>query len=119
VAVGASHGIGYALGASHGIAHGHTSCVLLPAVLRWNAVVNAGRQQALSEAMDSEQRPAHALVAELVQLLEQPDSLRAVEIRREDFDTIARRALTYDPVRANPRPITTADDIKEILELAW
>ena len=33
IPTGASHGIGYALGASFGVAHGHTSCVMLPAVL--------------------------------------------------------------------------------------
>ena len=44
---GASHGIGYVLGASYGVAHGHTSCVMLPAVLAWNAAVNGERQRAL------------------------------------------------------------------------
>jgi maleylacetate reductase len=39
--MGASHGIGYALGATFGIAHGHTSCIMLPAVLRYNAERNA------------------------------------------------------------------------------
>ena len=119
VPTGASHGIGYVLGASYGVAHGHTSCVMLPAVLRWNAQLNGERQRALSEAMGTAQRPAHELVAELVALLEQPGSLRAVNIQREDLDVIARRALTYGPVRANPRSIKTPDDVMEILELAW
>jgi alcohol dehydrogenase class IV len=42
-----------------------------------------------------------------------------VNIKREDFDEIAKRALTYGPVKANPRPIKSVDDVKEILELAW
>jgi maleylacetate reductase len=50
VPTGASHGIGYALGATFGVPHGHTSCVMLHAVLKWNAAVNAERQKALSEA---------------------------------------------------------------------
>ena len=48
---GASHGIGYALGATFGVPHGHTSCVMLPAVLQWNAAVNGERQKALAAAM--------------------------------------------------------------------
>jgi len=32
--MGASHGIGYVLGAVFGIPHGHTSCIMLPAVMR-------------------------------------------------------------------------------------
>jgi maleylacetate reductase len=119
VSTGASHGIGYALGATFNVAHGHTSCVMLPAVLRWNRLVNAERQYALSEAMGARERSAGDLVAELVRDLDQPGNLRAVNIRREDFDEIAKRALTYGPVKANPRPIKSIDDVKEILELAW
>lgn len=116
---GASHGIGYALGATFDIAHGHTSCVMLPAVLRWNAAVNGERQQALAEAMGASDRPLGELVAELVAHLGQPGSLRAVGIGRDDLPEIARRALGYPPVRQNPRPIRSEADVMEILELAW
>ena len=116
---GASHGIGYALGATFGIAHGHTSCVMLPPVLRWNAPVNGDRQRTLSEAMDAPDRPAADLIADLIKRLDQPGSLRDVNIEHKDLDEIAVRALTYGPVRANPRPIRNVADVKEILELAW
>jgi maleylacetate reductase len=116
---GASHGIGYVLGAGFGVPHGHTSCVMLPAVLTWNAAANADRQRALSEAMGAPDRPAAVLVADLIASLDQPGSLRAVGIRREDLEVIAERALGYPPVRMNPRPIETAAQVREILELAW
>lgn len=116
---GASHGIGYVLGASYNVAHGHTSCVMLPAVLEWNAAVNAERQRALSDAMGAPERKASELVKELVQHLEQPTSLRDVGIKREDLPAIANRALGYGPVRTNPRPVKSAADVMEILELAW
>jgi maleylacetate reductase len=119
IPTGASHGIGYALGATFGVAHGHTSCVMLHAVLRWNAAVNAERQKALSEAMGQPGRPASDLVRELVVGLDQPVTLRAVGIKRENIDEIARRALSYQPVQLNPRPIKTVEDVKAILELAW
>ena len=51
--------------------------------------------------------------------LGQPVSLRAVGIQRENIDELAQRALSYQPVQLNPRPIKTAEDVKEILELAW
>ena len=119
VGMGASHGIGYALGASFGVPHGHTSCVMLPSVLRWNAAVNGERQRALAAAMGAPERSAADLVAELVAGLGQPGSLRAVGIRRENFDEIAERSMTYAPVQKNPRPIRSPADVKEILELAW
>lgn len=116
---GASHGIGYVLGATYNIAHGHTSCIMLPAVLRWNAAVNADRQRALSAAMGSPGRPAADLVAELVRDLDLPASLREVNIRREELPKIAQRALGYGPVKTNPRAVRTVDDVMEILDLAW
>lgn len=116
---GASHGIGYALGATFGVPHGHTSCVMLPAVLTWNAHLNGERQKALSEAMGAPGRPAGELVKELVKRLEQPSSLREVGINRDKLDEIAKRALVYKPVQINPRPIRSAADVREILELAW
>ena len=119
VAMGASHGIGYALGATFGVPHGHTSCVMLPAVLTWNAKVNGERQKALSETMGAPDRPAGELVRELVAGLDQPTTLREVGIKRENLDEIAKRALTFRPVQINPRKISTAADVREILELAW
>jgi maleylacetate reductase len=119
VPTGASHGIGYALGATFGVAHGHTSCVMLPAVLKWNAAVNGERQQALSEAMGAPSRAASDLIRELIAGLDQPTTLRQVGIKRENIDELARRALEYHPVKVNPRPIRTVGDVKEILELAW
>ena len=50
VGVGASHGIGHVLGAACHVPHGHTSCVMLPSVLRWNLPANAERQKRVSEA---------------------------------------------------------------------
>ena len=119
VQTGASHGIGYALGAGFGVQHGHTSCVLLPAVMQWNATVNRERQQALSQAMGQPNKPAHELVRSLIQHLGQPCSLRDVNLREDQLDALANRALSYPPVKANPRPILDAAAVKEILQLCW
>ncbi len=116
---GASHGIGYVLGSGYGVPHGHTSCVMLPAVLRWNADFNDERQKALSAAMGAPAQPAGDLVAELVQRIGQPGNLRALGIKRESLPDIAERAMTYAPVRRNPKKISGPADVMEILEIAW
>lgn len=116
---GASHGIGYVLGATYDVPHGHTSCVMLPAVLEWSAAVNAERQRALSAAMGAPERAAHELVKALVSALDQPTSLRDVGIKREDLANIAQRAVGHGLVKTNPRPVSGAEDVMEILELAW
>ncbi len=115
---GASHGIGYALGATFGVAHGETSCVMLPAVLRWNASVNADRQATLAAAMGQPGRAAGDLVEALVRSLDLPDSLQALGIGPEHHADIAERAMAYAQVHANPRPIRGPQDVLEILALA-
>lgn len=119
VETGASHGIGYVLGGGFGVGHGHTSCVMLPAVMRWNSVVNAQRQQALSAAMGEPNRPAHALVAELIAHLGQPTSLRAVGLREDQLEAVAQNAMPLVQIAANPRPIKDVAQLREILALAW
>jgi maleylacetate reductase len=116
---GASHGIGYILGATYGVPHGHTSCVMLPAVLAWNAQVNAERQRALSAAMGAPERTASDLVKALVRSLDLPTSLREVGIERKELEKIAQRAVGHGPAKKNPRPVRDAEDAMEILELAW
>ncbi len=119
VGVGASHAIGHTLGGSYGVPHGITSCVTLPAVLRWNAATNGERQRQVSAILGDPERPLSDLVAALVTQLGLPQRLREVGIKREDFRVIAEHTMHDPPVRANPRPITSADDLVEILELAW
>jgi maleylacetate reductase len=119
VPVGASHGIGYVLGSVYGVPHGYTSCVMLPAVLDWNAALNAARQRALSTALGAPDRAAFEIIAWLIEELGLPRSLRAVGIKRADLDDIAERALGYEWVRTNPRPITRVEHIRDILERAW
>ncbi|HYG85409.1 MAG TPA: iron-containing alcohol dehydrogenase [Azospirillum sp.] len=116
---GASHGIGHQLGAVAGVPHGHTSCVMLPNVLRWNRAVNADRQALVAEALGRSDGDAAQAVAALVRDLGQPATLRDVGVQREHFDAIARGAMQNMMVRSNPRPIAREDDVREILELAW
>jgi maleylacetate reductase len=117
---GASHGIGYALGATFDIAHGHTSCIMLPAVLRWNAQVPAlaARQRDLSAAMGAPDTPAADLIGALVKSLGLPGSLRDVKVGPEHFADIAQRALVYVNLKDNPRRIDTVEQVMEVLELA-
>ncbi len=116
---GASHGIGYALGATFNVPHGHTSCIMLPAVLQWNASHNADRQADLAAAMNQSGTPAHTAIKTLIAGLDQPVSLRDAGITRDQLPEIAKRAMHYAPVKRNPRPIRSPDDVMEILEIAF
>lgn len=123
VPLGASHAIGRVLGGAFGVPHGHTSCVLLPAVLEWNAGVDGGRQREVARAMDAtDQTSAAQAVAALVEHLGQPRTLREVGVRKEAFDLIAEKSmlmLSHPATSGNQRPISSKDQILEILELAY
>ena len=118
VPMGASHGIGYVLGAVFGIPHGHTSCIMLPAVMRWNEPVNAGRQMLVSAAMGHPGQAAGDVLDGFIASLDMPRSLGAAKIGPDAFDRIAAQAMATPWVPRNPRRIDGPAQVREILELA-
>jgi maleylacetate reductase len=118
VGVGASHGIGHVLGAACHVPHGHTSCVMLPSVLRWNLPVNGERQKRVSEAFGKPETAAADLVAGLVASLGLPQRLSDVGVGKDRFREIADKSMHDRAVLNNPRPIRGPAEVIEILELA-
>lgn len=124
VAHGASHGIGYILGSLCAVPHGYTSCVMLPAVLAWNAAQpdphnsHTGDSH-IAAALGRPDATASVAVRDLVRSLGLPDSLPAVGVADSQLDEIAERAARHPVVRRNSRPIDRSDQVTEILALAW
>jgi alcohol dehydrogenase class IV len=116
---GASHGIGHALGAAADVPHGHTSCVMLPHVLRYNEPATAARQRLIAGALGRPGSPAGDAVAELVRALGQPATLRAAGVKREQLPAIADASMKNRWVLSNPQPIRSAKDVMRLLEAAW
>jgi maleylacetate reductase len=115
---GASHGLGYLLGVLKGIPHGITSCITLHAVLRWNAAVNADRQREVAAAFGHANQSGGEAVEQFVRGLGLPSRLSQIGISREDIPMIAARYDGTGPIKMNPRPVTGAADLVEILSLA-
>jgi maleylacetate reductase len=118
VPMGASHGIGYLLGALFDVPHGYTSCVMLPAVMRWNKPANAERQALVAAAMGHAGEDAGAVLDAFIAGLGMPRSLRAVKVEPESFERIAEGAMDTPWVPRNPRPIDGPAQVREILDLA-
>ena len=118
VPMGASHGIGYVLGAVFGIPHGHTSCIMLPAAMRWNKSANADRQAMVAAAMGHAGEDAGDLLDRFIGGLGMPRSLGAVKIGRAEFPRIAAQAMGTPWIPRNPRRISSPAEVVEILELA-
>lgn len=138
IPMGASHGIGHQLGPL-GVGHGDTSCVLLPAVMRYNSAVNEAKQQKVLEVLWSE--PAVAAVLEkrgvsraeeaegaaaadlstalsaILEELDMPRSLKDVGIGRERWDSLAEGSLDDRWCKTNPRPLRERGQVLEILEM--
>lgn len=116
---GASHGIGYILGSLCGVPHGLTSCVMLPAVLEWNAKNNSQHQVPIAVALGQPELSAGAAVRNLVASLGLPVTLAAAGVTEKQLPEIAKRAFAHPVVKKNSRPIESLVDVEEILQLAW
>lgn len=118
VPVGASHAIGHVIG-GYGVPHGHTTGVLLPSVLRWNYDVNAERQAAAAATIGVAGPSLADAILDFAKGLGVPTSLREVGIKRDQLDDIAAKSLRDPPMKTNPKPVTSAAQVMEMLELAW
>jgi len=118
VPMGASHGIGYVLGTLFGVPHGHTSCIMLPAVMRWNKPANSAQQDLVAAAMNQPGEDAGDVLDRFIGSLGMPRSLGAAGIGPESFDVIAAQAMHTPWVPRNPRRIEQPAQVREILELA-
>lgn len=118
VPMGASHGIGYVLGAAFDVPHGVTSCVMLPAVMRWNRPENSERQALVATAMGHPGKDAGDVLDDFIRGLGLPRSLGEVRVGPEHFDKIAEQAMRTPWVPRNPRRIDSPAQLREILTLA-
>jgi maleylacetate reductase len=131
VQLGASHAIGHKLGGVFGVPHGVTSCVMLPAVMKWNSSVNGERQARIVQVFKEtgvtdilkkegiqELDSAGDLLKGFVRVLGMPGSLTEVGVGPEKWDKLAETSLTDRWAKSNPRTIHGKADMFEIFELA-
>ncbi|CEN61044.1 hypothetical protein ASPCAL07712 [Aspergillus calidoustus] len=133
IEMGGSHGIGHQLGPL-GVGHGDTSCILLPAVCKYNARegANADKQARLCTFLVDQPEVenvlrSHGLVKGKVELgdvldaiireLGLPRSLIAVGVNRGQLDALAGNSLRDRWCATNPVPLVNKGQILEILEM--
>jgi alcohol dehydrogenase class IV len=137
VPLGASHAIGHQLGPL-GVGHGETSCIMLPAVCKWNEKVGANvERQAYTKKMLLEDAVVKELVSRkfgegghaerevdlgdildlVVRELGMPRTLKDVGVGRDKLEGLARNSLTDHWIKTNAKPITEMEQVMEILEM--
>ncbi|KAI3336359.1 putative Fe-containing alcohol dehydrogenase [Xylariaceae sp. AK1471] len=132
VPMGASHGIGHQLGPA-GVGHGETSCILNPAVCKYNYVkkANVTRQDAITEILwhDTEAsaifekkglKKESAILGDLmdaiIRALGLPRTLKEFGIDEDKLDGIAEHSLQDRAVKTNPAHLDK-EGVLEILRM--
>lgn len=131
VPMGASHGIGHQLGPL-GVGHGETSCILLPAVCKYNQSVNEDRQKKVCAILWADTEVAQVLRAKglqpntaalgdmldtIITELGMPRSLQSVGLGREKLDLLAENSLHDKWCGTNPRPLVEKSQVLAVLEM--
>ena len=130
IPMGASHGIGHQLGPL-GVGHGETSCILLPAVCKYNQSVNAQQQKKVKDIIWSDEEVKKVLKdaglieeADLGDLLDvvfrflgMPRTLKDFGIGDDKIEKLAQNALHDRWLPTNPRPMTEKAQVMEVLEM--
>ncbi|PYH99240.1 putative Fe-containing alcohol dehydrogenase [Aspergillus ellipticus CBS 707.79] len=135
VQLGGSHGVGHQLGPL-GVGHGETSCILLPAVCKFNAKYGANRERQdrlrgfllkqthVAEVVrrrcgveDVESADLGDVLDAVIRELGMPRTLKEVGVGREQLDGLAEHSLLDRWCRTNPVPLTEKAQVLEILEM--
>lgn len=127
VGLGIVHSMAHQLGATYDVAHGIACSLFLPYVLEWNGVVCPERYRDMGKAfglnmdnlsdMECVSKVVSA-VRELETKLGVPQHLSELNVRKEDFEVLASKALKDPCTGGNPREVKL-EDIMELLEKAY
>jgi alcohol dehydrogenase class IV len=131
VSAGASHGIGHMMGPM-GVGHGETSCILLPAVCKYNARVTEEKQARIrevlwgvpvcrdlffSKGLTEEQADLGDLLDAVVRALGMPRTLKEKGIVGDKVHELARMSLKDIWLATNPVPLTSEEQVLEVLDM--
>jgi alcohol dehydrogenase class IV len=135
VPMGGSHAIGHQLGPL-GVGHGETSCIMLPAVLKFNYLHGDEKVQKLQQkvldafwcektvaqvlrnsGLEKETADAGDVVGAVVSELGMPRTLKDVGVGRDQLDSLADNCLKDPWMKTNAIPLTDKEQVLEILKM--
>ena len=89
-----------------------------PYVRAFNEPVNAERQKRISACFGAPDRRASELADEFISGLGMPRTLAAVNVGEDRLQEVAEKTMHDFWARTNPRPVSEAADVMQILQLA-
>jgi alcohol dehydrogenase len=126
--LGLNTAIAHHLGGLYDVPHGEANAILLPHTMRFNLDASADRQALIAEAMGIDTTglspeeaglAAAEGVAQLCRKLGLPATLREVGVPDEGLELIAAATLHDRGLATNPKPVTDAGPIMQVLRAAW
>ena len=127
VGLGIVHSMAHQLGATYDVAHGIACSLFLPYVLEWNGVVcpERYRDMGLAFGLNMDNLSDMECVGKVVSAVREletklgvPQHLSELNVRKEDFEVLASKALKDPCTGGNPREVKL-EDIIELLEKAY
>jgi maleylacetate reductase len=122
------HGVCHVLGGTGGVAHGVANTIVLPHALRFNAEVARNELAEAAITLDLARRSDEADTAtervidwvdRLGDELGLPKSLRTQGVDESLIPSMARIALDGGPVKANPRPVASIEEMEAFFAGLW
>ena len=127
VGLGIVHSMAHQLGATYDVAHGIACSLFLPYVLEWNGVVcpERYRDMGLAFGLNMDNLSDMECVGKVVSAVREletklgvPQHLSELNVRKEDFEVLASKALKDPCTGGNPREVKL-EDIIELLVKAY
>lgn len=126
--MGLHHGLCHVLGGTANVPHGIANAIILPHAIRFNAGTVSAELLPVAEAIGIalDDRAPKAVMKDLVDRLVElvgdlrlPHRLRDTGVKEADLPTLAEIGFQNRTVQNNPRPITDAAQIEQMLREAW
>ena len=126
--LGMNTAIAHNIGGLYDVAHGEANSIMLPHTMRYNLDGSAERQVLIAEAMGIDTSGLSAEeaglaasdgVAQLCRTLGLPTRLRDVGVPEEGLELLAAATLHDRGLATNPKPISDAGPIMQVLREAW
>ncbi len=131
--VGVIHAIGHSLGAISRVPHGDAMSILMPHCMKFNkdklgeeyaklllyladeeVYVNTPKEKRAEASIEHIEK----MLKELNQISGLPITLSEADVKKEDFESIAKKALNDGAMIVNPKHVSY-EDVIGILEAAW
>jgi alcohol dehydrogenase class IV len=123
---GIHHAIVHVVGGRYKVPHAEIHALMLPYAMRWNLDATVGAQARMAREIGiqgTDENVLAAAVPEHVFAMNQrmglPLKLRELGVPREGLRQLAGDALNDYSIHTNPKPVTAAEQVLEVLEQAW